>query len=1301
MASGEAQGNDKEETPAASAASPPPPSPPPSDEAPPRRRHRVRKWLARIAAVVLGLLLLIAIVIQIVLWTGLPKSIVVGQVENGLGLRMAVGSLSTGWLGHTALGDVKIALPISDQSFFDVPELKVKHTNLVALILGWPVEIKSVELKHPVLYVRQSRSGQWNLQQVMELLARAGGKKTGEQTASTSAPALPYLKIEGMTIVVLDNKGHTVKVEPINVDGSPDTPAWKYDVEIPSQQANVPPHLSVLGRVAPGGTWAHEAVVWVNDVRPWVRPFVPTFEQKVTTHVKWTGELKEPGVAGYMEIIDAAFGAYHADGALSVVQNGSDFSISPKNLHLSQKDLTQPVDKQTTLNLTIPSGTLDYNGKNIRATQVQLAMLGGPATFNGWFEPDLHQGALEAFWMNMQVPKAGVTQSGKLNVTFSRPVAAPINISILASSSGTAPQGTFDAVVKAEVTGPKFTDLSWQVSTPQLAYYRAPQPVILNGLSAAGGYTQDAQHKLVRLDRISLPADNRLAGNGTYDLATKQGHLHVEGQDWPLHLIQGSRIAFLIDASGQGLPKPTDPGQKPPAKPQIVPVVQLNELNMRSGDAALTINGTYDGRNPKPVDMNVSFVNKPGPAAQTGQPALIHGYLAGQGTLNGILGDFETPMAIDIAGTLTGHDAQVLGHPLGEISTKLVGSITDQKATIRADGIPLLDGIWNLGATYVMKEGGKPVYATTVDLSVDHLPLPRVTQFMDEPKVDGLFAGRWYVYFPGLKPNPSDIRVTGGGSVRGLAASYLVADEMTFTTALDNGTFSIDPVRLKRGNYGRVDASAHINLSNWRQVNAALQLTNFPIDLTSMGAGMLVSGGSSRITVLLPNAKAKDEAARKLRVESDLDVRTVVSIESQPDANGQRTMQPEGTIRTLIGLQGRTADLRQLQGELLGGTLTGNGAADFDHLLTQTHLNVAWNNLQSERIVRLYPGVKGFGGTYSGSARLAPATVPRPLEPLALDVESRASNGHWRTVKIGNAQIHAFLGWRQERFTDATATVLHLIGDDRQTSGIDVGGGRIDFWFSSSGHVDLTALPNGVQEPSGVTVSNQLNLTLRSLQVDQFVKAFVPGYPKSGYGQLSGKVFLLSAPKRKTLAAIAASTSQPTTGPGATTAQASALQHLLATTTMDTNVTIKNSDLGNFDAIAFLYNSMHLGGGPRTPTGHGTVSAHMEEGKLHVTRLYYFNRGIEVRGVATVDQMWNLPDCPLQGTAIGTARPLKNIKLPVLAEADAVLAALQNSLTTVGFDHTLRNPGGFYIVSLKELAGELRGLLLKELGSGQ
>ena len=228
--------------------------------------------------------------------------------------------------------------------------------------------------------------GQWNLQQVIQLLGRVGGTKTGEQTAQTTTPALPYVKIDNLTIVVLDNKGREVKVEPINVDGEPDTPAWKYDIEVPSGQPNIPPHLSLLGRVAPGGTWAHEATLWVNDITPWVKPFVPSFDQKVVFNGKWTGELNTNGVSGYLQIVDAAAGAYHANSALWL-REWKRFFRQPAQPAPERKDLTKAVDKQTSMNLLIPGGTLDYNGKVVRTTQLRLALFGGPATVNGWSSP--------------------------------------------------------------------------------------------------------------------------------------------------------------------------------------------------------------------------------------------------------------------------------------------------------------------------------------------------------------------------------------------------------------------------------------------------------------------------------------------------------------------------------------------------------------------------------------------------------------------------------------------------------------------------------------------------------------------------------------------------------------------------------------------------------------------------------------------------------------------------------------------------------------------------------------------------
>ena len=80
-------------------------------------------------------------------------------------------SLLARWLGRTTLRGVKLALPLSDQSFVDVPEMRVRHTGLIAMIFGRPLLIKEVALEKPVIYVRQDSAGRWNIQEVAELIA--------------------------------------------------------------------------------------------------------------------------------------------------------------------------------------------------------------------------------------------------------------------------------------------------------------------------------------------------------------------------------------------------------------------------------------------------------------------------------------------------------------------------------------------------------------------------------------------------------------------------------------------------------------------------------------------------------------------------------------------------------------------------------------------------------------------------------------------------------------------------------------------------------------------------------------------------------------------------------------------------------------------------------------------------------------------------------------------------------------------------------------------------------------------------
>jgi len=1229
------------------------------------RRHPVRRWVLGILIAIVPLLILAGLTIQVVLWTAVPQSVVVSQIEQGLGLRIGVSGLSTGWLGHTRMSGVRLALPLQEQAFLTVPAMTVRHTNLLGLILGFDIQIKSVELEEPVLYVRQNGAGQWNLQEVAELLARAGGKQTSEQAAKTTGrPALPRLQINHMTIVILDNRQRELKVTPVNVSGEPETPlSWKYDVEVPSDRKDVPPHLSLLGRVAPGGNWAHEAHIWIHDVAAWIRAWQPQAHEPLDFDGAWSGQLTTNGIQGFLRISQASCGAYHMSGALHAFAESGVYTIAANSL-------TVTTPRSALGEFGISGGSLTYDGKTFSATHLQLALLGGPATLDGSYQPSARQGSLQAQWQHLAFGKGKfeVSSGGRLQLSYFAPRAANLTIAGVIDTRGIAAGDPYEIVGDFGAQGPEARDLTWQFTTHALAWYR-PQAIVLNGLAATGAYQQDAQHKSVRLLSLSLPADNRLAGRGAYDLFSSQWTVHLEGRDWPVHLVEGTQLGFVLDATGSRVPAPQAAGGR-------VPLIQVALFTLSSANAHLSMNGRYDGRDSsKPIHMAVRFDSSPSQAAPSSQLPLIRGWLSAQATLEGVLD--EQRENLDIAGSVISHDATILGHPVGDMRTLVRGGLDREKAWINADGIPFLDGIWNLDATYVERQGGKNVYATTVALSVDHLPLQRAAQFLNTRQVTGTLAGNWNVYFPGLAPWADQVIVSGGASIRNLAASYFAADEATFRTQMREGTLTIDPIRLSRGRDYRIDAHADLNLGRWRQVHAGVNLTNWRIDVPTAGVTLLVSGGADQIEVSLPDGTAANPAARKLRADADFQFSSSVSIGDQP----------QGRLHVNAAMNGRTIDLRELSGELLGGTISGDGAWDLDRPVAST-ANLVWKNVQIDRAVRLYSTLTGFGGTLSGSAHLKPAAEPRPLEPMALDVSLSASGAHWHSVQIGDGQLHAYVG------------PYRFIAADRQPSTLRVANGDVGVWFSSSTHVDTVPGAAGRPQVTGTTVSNQVNLTLSDLQIDQFVRTFDPTH-RRGFGRLSGSLYALTAPKSRTLAEVAQSIASSAPAAVALARQQSLLEALLRTTTVDGTLSLRQSNLANFGPITFLFDVMHLGQNVRTATGSGNLALHMEDGTLHVLDLHYFNRGIEVRGVATIDQMWKVPDSPLHGSALGAARPLRDIRLPLFAETDALFSALQGALTAVQFDNTLRKPGNFQQLRLNQLGSEIRGLLLGEVGANR
>src|SRR5205807_568692 len=75
-----------------------------------------------------------------------------------------------------------------------------------------------------------------------------------------------------------------------------------------------------------------------------------------------------------------------------------------------------------------------------------------------------------------------------------------------------------------------------------------------------------------------------------------------------------------------------------------------------------------------------------------------------------------------------------------------------------------------------------------------------------------------------------------------------------------------------------------------------------------------------------------------------------------------------------------------------------------------------------------------------------------------------------------------------------------------------------------------------------------------------------------------------------------------------------------------------------------------------------------------VTQFYYFNRGVEARGTGQIKHIWKGTEAEPDAYVIGSARPLKDLKVPFAADVDKILSVVQQGVTTVHVIGTVENP---------------------------
>ena len=509
---------------------PPPPAPPPAAPAPqprpakpPKPPRKPHGCVFRLFVFALVLLLIGAGLLVGVQWalqnTDYARKIALPIVERELGLRLDAKGLKVSLLGHTELTEVSVGLPLDEQDFLHVKSLRVRHANLLQILIDRAVTLDEVTIDQPIVDVTQDKYGRWNLLRVADILGRLGGSTTAQPTATSGGvPKLPAVHLVAGVINIDDGHGHKGQVAPLNVNGSPKgLLVWNYDLAAGPAGAEL---LTVKGVVAPGGDWVHRVTATVGHLDPLAKQFGVDSTYAAAVVAQWNGQLSDGKVGGRLQLqqvvargvpgigdvsvtgaVDVATGgpapsasatpsaAGPAPGGIAAAAAASPtplVTLSPSNLQIVTSVAAVPT-------VGVVAGQLVYDSAGLHTRGLKVNALGGAASVDLSADPKSQNVDLAARWTGLTLA-AGIRQGGSLTASLRQPFPGQPVIKVelddqgrLGDAAATAAGkgGTrWDAALALTGQGSSWTSIDWVLGVPRLKVDSGEKSYDLSGISA-------------------------------------------------------------------------------------------------------------------------------------------------------------------------------------------------------------------------------------------------------------------------------------------------------------------------------------------------------------------------------------------------------------------------------------------------------------------------------------------------------------------------------------------------------------------------------------------------------------------------------------------------------------------------------------------------------------------------------------------------------------------------------------------------------------------------------------------------
>jgi hypothetical protein len=734
--------------------------------------------------------------VQAVLWSDLPRTVLIRELQAETGLRIDAASSRTRWSGRTELLDVSVALPLEDEPFLRLPVLVVQHTGLAAIPFG-AIEVHEAELENPWLRLDQDDLGRWNAMRALEIVQA----RQAERPTSGARSPLPRLVVRGGLVDLPDAEGGRTEL-PLSFEGRPEGPvSWAFELHAGDV-------VAAHGRLAPHGEWQHQVEAVFGEGQAFLNAMAPETMLPLAGAVRWQGVLSQGSIAGRLNVGRFRMGDLQARGDATISARDARVSIQPRNMEVGSVDRPDVLAR-------IVSGSLSLEGSTAQLQRLRVEGGGALAELSGVWDLKRESGEITATWTGSG-PGPVLGHEGEMTITAMLPETGAASVRVNLKTLGTTAQGSWDSVLEMALRGSGWEQMIGEIGAKRLVWRDEQGEVELDGASAR----LEMDWPIVRINRLEIPGAERSTVSAWMDVPAMSWSLEGEAARWDIPRVRGGALDVLVRAEG------------------TADRVHVPELRVRGADFDARVSGEYDLSRDEPLRAMARVTYEQPSGASPGGPD------AGEDAIKTQIGSWLAnaevqgrlqPLRVAMRGELQGRNVQIGDAPIEQVIIPISASATEDGAEFESGQFELLGSAWRLQGRYV--DAGRSLALQGVGESI---PLQQVMKMLEIPlELPGTGDARISVAVPGLDLDA--IQIEGDFAIADVDRPGFRVDRGRGEIVTRGGVLTLRQLELASGE-AMLTGSLEYNLRHREDVRLDLTMRTWPLSLEGVPVTALTDG---------------------------------------------------------------------------------------------------------------------------------------------------------------------------------------------------------------------------------------------------------------------------------------------------------------------------------------------------------------------------------------------------------------------------------------------------------------------------